>query len=229
MMGGWPWPLSFVLGLLSGSAAGWINGALITYRRLSPLLVTLSMLLLFRAVTNVATGAVPYNQLPDGFKILGKGYTPFAIFVVLLTLYSVLLLKSRFGRRVVAVGGSEQAARLSGVPVDGVLRRVYLLCGLCAALAGLLMSAAGNNAQWNLAEGWELDVIAAVVIGGVRLTGGEGSVLGAGLGAMIIVVLRNALFLSGIPVEQYGLVTGTVILLAALAEQFRRMRQEEKR
>lgn len=226
MMGGWPWPLAALLGLLVGGAGGWLNGALITYRRLPPLLTTLGTLLVFRALTNIRTGAVPYNQLPDSFKAFGKGFTPLLIFFVVLALFALMLARSRFGRRVVAVGGSEQATRLSGVPVDAVLRRVYLIAGLCAALAGLLMSAAANNAQWNLAEGYELEVIAAVVVGGVRLTGGEGSVIGAGLGALIIVVLRNALFLSGVPVEQYGLMTGAVILLAAVSEQFRRARQE---
>jgi len=141
-------------------------------------------------------------------------------------LCAVVLARARFGRHVVAVGGSESAVRLSGVPVDPILRRVYLASGLCASLAGLIMAAAANNAQWNLAEGWELEVIAAVVIGGVRLTGGEGSVVGAALGALIVVVLRNALFLSGVAPERYGLITGGVILLAALVEQFRRGRQE---
>jgi len=229
MMGGYPWPLAALLGLLVGGAGGWLNGALITYRRLPPILTTLAALLVFRSLANILTGAVPYNQLPDGFKAFGKGFTPFLVFVVVLCLFATMLARARFGRRVVAVGGSEQAARLSGVPVDAILRRVYLIAGLCAALAGLLMSAAANNAQWNLAEGYELEVIAAVVIGGVRLTGGEGSVIGAGLGALIIVVLRNALFLSGIPVEQYGLITGAVILLAAVSEQFRRARQEAVR
>lgn len=88
-----------------------------------------------------------------------------------------------------------------------------------------MMTAAANNAQWNLAEGWDLEVIAAVVIGGVRLTGGEGSVVGAALGAVIIVIMRNALFLSGVPTERYGLITGAVILFAALIEQARRVRE----
>jgi ribose transport system permease protein len=225
MTGGAPWPAAALLGLLAGGLAGWINGALITYRRLPPILVTLASLLLYRAGTNVATGAVPFNQLPDGFLALGRGFTPFLVFLVVTAAFAVVLARARFGRRVVAVGGSEQAARLSGVPVNPILRRVYLLSGLCAGLAGLLTSAATNSAQWNLADGWELDVIASVVIGGVRLTGGEGSVLGAALGALIIVALRNALFLSGVPNEQYGLITGAVILLAALAEQFRRVRE----
>jgi ribose/xylose/arabinose/galactoside ABC-type transport system permease subunit len=90
------------------------------------------------------------------------------------------------------------------------------------------MAAAANNAQWNLADGWELDVIAAVVIGGVRLTGGQGSIAGAALGGVIIVLMRNALFLSGIPTERYGLITGAVILIAALFEQARRVRAEAR-
>ena len=131
----------------------------------------------------------------------------------------------RLGRRIIAVGASESAVRLSGVNTQAVLRLVYLLCGACAGLAGLLMGAATNSAQANLADGYELDVISAVVIGGVRLTGGEGSILGAALGALIIVVMRNALFLYGLPTEQYGLITGAIILIAAFAEQARRNRE----
>lgn len=223
--GGWPWPAACGAGLAISATAGYLNGALITFRKLPPILVTLAGLFVYRAVTNIGTGAVPYNNLPEGFKHLGQGEWPFCVFVIVVLICAVLLSMSRFGRRVVATGGSEVSTRLSGVPVDAVLRRVYLIAGLLAGVAGLLMAAATNSAQWNLAEGWELDVIAAVVIGGVRLTGGEGSVIGAGLGALIIVVLRNALFLSGVPVERYGLITGTVILLAAMAEQLRRTRQ----
>lgn len=228
MMGGASWPMASLLGLFVGAFAGWLNGAFITFRRLPPILVTLATLLLYRAITNIATAATPYNQLPHAFKLLGRGFVPFLIFLVVLTCFTILLGRTKFGRRLVAIGGSEQAARLCGVKVDSILRTVYMLAGLCCAIAGLLMSAGGNNAQWNLADGWELEVIAAVVIGGVRLTGGEGSVLGAGLGAMIIILLQNALFLSGVPVEQYGLITGAVIIIAALAEQFRRLRQGAK-
>lgn len=228
MAAGAPWPLAALVGLAAGGAAGWLNGALITWRRLTPILTTLATLLIFRAVTNIATGALPYNQLPEGFKALGRGWLPFIAFVVLVAVLAVVMGRSRFGRRVVAVGGSEQAVRLSGVSTDAVLRRVYVVAGLCAGLTGLLMSAGTNSAQWNLADGWELEAIAAVVIGGVRLTGGDGSIVGAALGAAIVMVLRNALFLSGVPVEQYGLITGGVIVLAALAEQFRRAREARR-
>lgn len=211
-------------GLVAGGVLGGLNGALITRRRLPPILVTLSGLMLFRAGASIATGSIPFNHLPPVFTAIGKGFLPLAVFVAVAIAFAVTMSRGRFGRHVVAVGGSELAARLSGVSVDGVLRRVYTLSGLCAALAGLLMAAAANNAHWNLADGWELEVIAAAVIGGVRLTGGEGSVPGAALGAVLVVVLRNALFLHHRPVEQYGVVTGAVILCAALAEQARRTR-----
>jgi ribose/xylose/arabinose/galactoside ABC-type transport system permease subunit len=221
MMAGMAWPAASLMGLAAGAFAGWLNGAMVTMRKLPPILVTLATLLIFRAGTNVATGAVPYNNLPDPVKFIGKGWIPFSLFLVVLSAFAVALARMRFGRNVAAVGGSEQSARLSGVRTDRVIRTCYVLSGLCAALAGLLAAGGGNNAQWNLAENWELEVIAAVVIGGVRLTGGEGSVIGAGIGALIIVVLRNALFLMGIAPERYGLITAVVILLAALAEQMR--------
>lgn len=222
MMRGLTWPVAVVLGLLVGYLGGTLNGALVTYRRLPPIIVTLATLLLYRGLTNVATGAAPYNLLPESFKQIGRGFVPLGALLLISVALWVTLGYTRFGRHVMAVGGSASAARLSGVAVPSISRRVYALAGLLTACAGLLLAAANGNAQWTLADGWELDVIAAVVIGGVRLTGGEGSMLGAALGAMIIVILRNALFLSGVPVEQYGLITGAVIVVAALTEQWRR-------
>jgi ribose transport system permease protein len=223
MMAGVPWPLAALTSLLAGCLAGLVNGTLITKRRLPPILVTLSTLLLYRGATNVATGAAPFNLLPEGFKALGKGFTPACAMLAVGVALAVMLGRARFGRHIVAVGSSSSAARLSGLNTAAIVRGVYVLSGGCASLAGLFMAAANGNAQWTLADGWELDVIAATVIGGVRLTGGEGSVIGALLGALIIVVMRNALFLSGVPVQQYGLITGVVIVLAALAEQWRRV------
>ncbi len=228
MMAGVPWPIAALAGLLIGALAGWANGALVTYRRLPPILVTLSTLLLFRGFTNVVTGAAPYNILPDGFKFIGKGYWPMVAMVAVGVAFALVQARARYGRHLVAVGSSPMAARLSGLPVESILRRAYLLSGLCAGIAGLFLTAANGNAQWTLAEGWELDVIAASVIGGVRLTGGEGSVIGAMLGALIVVTMRNALFLSGVPVEQYGLITGAVIVAAALAEQWRRSAERRR-
>ncbi len=221
IMAGTPWPAAAIAAIGLGLLAGWVNGALVTWRRLPPILVTLATLLLFRGITNILTGAAPYNLLPEAYKAIGRGGWPMLALVVVASALSIGIGRSRFGRHLVASGGNESAARLSGIGVPSVLRRAYALSGMLAATAGLLMAAANGNAQWTLADGWELDVIAAVVIGGVRLTGGQGSVFGATVGALIIVILRNALFLSGVPTEQYGLVTGGVIVAAALSERWR--------
>lgn len=225
MTAGMGWLPATLLALLAGAAAGFVNGALITYRKLPSIITTLATLLLFRACTNIATGALPYHDLPDRFKSLGLGYAPLLVFVVTVVALAVMLARTRFGRSLIATGGNEQSARLSGIPTDRVLRRAYLLSGLCAAISGILYAASSNVAQWNMAEGYELGAIAAVVIGGVKLTGGEGSVVGVGLGAALMVVWQNGLFLLERPKEQYGLVTGAIILIAAFAERFRHARE----
>src|SRR2546423_3501704 len=115
MQAGMDWPLAALLALLVGGIAGWINGALITYRKLTPILTTLATLLIFRAITNIETGAIPYNQLPEALKAIGRGQLPFVIFAVLVAALAIMLARARLGRRIVALAGSEQAVRLSGV------------------------------------------------------------------------------------------------------------------
>ncbi len=218
---GWAWPLAVLVGLMAGALAGVINGALITYRRLPPILTTLATLLLFRHGTSILTHARTYGPFPDAFNRLGSDWMPALLFVLVSAGFVLATLRTRFGRWAIALGGSEQAARLSGVPVDRVKRVAYLLSGLCAGLAGLIVMAFNNNAQSTVGQGYELDAIAACVVGGVRITGGDGSLLGAALGALLIALLRDALILTGRPAEQYGLFTGAVILAAAVLEQWR--------
>lgn len=223
---GLSWPVAALLGLAAGGVAGSINGALITYRRLPPILTTLATLLLFRYGTHILTQARSYGPFPDAFNQIGNGWTPLVIFIFVAGLFSVLTLRTRFGRQAIAIGGSEQAVRLSGVDVDQAKRRIYTLSGVCAGMAGLIVMAFNNNTQSNVGQGYELDVIAACVVGGIRITGGDGSILGAALGATLIALLRDWLILAGRPTEQYGLFTGGVILLAAVLEQWRVQRQE---
>jgi ribose transport system permease protein len=218
---GWPWLAAALVGLAASGLAGAINGALITYRRLPPILTTLATLLLFRHGTSILTHARNYGPFPDAFNRIGSGWTPTFLFLLVAAAWTLVSLRTRFGRWALAIGGSEQAARLSGMPVDRVKRASYLLCGLCAGLAGLVVMAFNNNTQSTVGQGYELDVIAACVVGGVRITGGDGSILGAALGALLIALLRDALILTGRPVEQYGLFTGAVILAAAGLEQWR--------
>ncbi|HLK59070.1 MAG TPA: ABC transporter permease [Chthonomonadaceae bacterium] len=223
---GWAWPLAALVGLLCGGLAGAINGALITYRRLPPILTTLATLLLFRYGVSLLTNARSYGPFPDAFNQIGNGWTPAVLLVVVVLFFILLTRQMRFGRWVLALGGNEQAARLSGVPTDRVKRLAYLLSGLCAGLAGLITMAFNNNAQSRDGKGLELNVIAACVVGGIRITGGDGSLLGAALGALLITLLGNALILTSRPEDQHGLFTGLVIVVVALIEQWRLRRQE---
>jgi ribose transport system permease protein len=228
LVAGWAWPLAALLGLAIGAFAGAINGALITYRRLPPIMTTLATLLLFRYGMSIPRSRNYPGPFPDAFSRIGVGWTPTLIFVVVTLVFVFLTLRTRFGRWAIAIGGGEQAARLSGVPVDRVKRWAYLLSGLCAGLAGLITMAFNNNTQSSVGQGYELKVIAACVVGGVRITGGDGSILGAALGALLIALLEDVLVLTGRPPEQYGLFTGGVILAAALLESWRARRHEQK-
>lgn len=222
---GQPWPVAALAGLLSAAAAGLLNGALITYRKLPPILTTLATLLLFRYGTSIATHARNYGPFPDAFNLLAKDWNPLLILIVVALLLTLLTTRTPLGRWLTAMGGNEQAALLSGVPTDRVKRIAYLLSGLCAGLAGLIAMAYNNNTQSNVATGYELNVIAACVVGGVAITGGEGTLPGAVLGAALIVLVQDALILTNQPPERSGLFTGGVVLVAAALEQWRKVRQ----
>lgn len=225
MAAGWSWPVAALAGLLAAGAAGMVNGAFVTYRRLPPILTTLATLLLFRYGTSIATHAHNYGPFPEAFNLLGKDWNPLLILLAVGLVFTVMTVLTPFGRWLTAMGGNEQAALLSGVPTDRVKRVAYLLSGLCAGLAGLIAMAYNNNTQSNVATGYELSVIAACVVGGVAITGGEGTLPGAVLGALLIELVQDALILVHQPSEQTGLFTGGVVLAAAVLERWRKTRQ----
>lgn len=228
MASGMPWPLAAVCGMLAGAIAGGINGALVTYRRLPPILTTLATLLLFRHGTSLLTHARSFGPFPDTFRLLGADWIPALLFAVVVIVFALVSKQTRFGRWTLAIGGSEQSARLSGIPVGAVKRWAYVLSGLCAGLAGLITMAFNNTTQSTVGEGAELNVIAACVVGGIRITGGDGSLLGAALGALLIALLRNALILTNRPPEQSDLFVAGVILVAAMLEYWREQRTRKK-
>lgn len=245
LVNGVPTPIGILAGLGAGGIAGLLNGGLITDRLPIPLpeklrdflklkrqnsprppiLTTLATLLLFRYGVSILTQSKSYNALPTSFYDLGQGIIPIALFVAVVGGLVFVTLKMQFGRWLFAVGGGEQASNLSGVPTDRVKQICYLLAGLSAGLMGVVSTAFNNHAQWDIGKGAELDAIAACVVGGVRITGGEGSILGIAYGAVLIALLQNALVLAGRPKEQYGLFTGGVILAAAIFEQWRSRRK----
>lgn len=226
-----PW-LSAVMGILAGTLCGLVNGTIITRFKMGPFIVTLGTLL---AVRGVAKGFAheqkidapdsPLGQLlsvlakPDRWQLVPPGVW----LTVALAIGAGWVLKStRFGRHVVAVGSNEAAARLCGVPIERVKLAVYALSGVFAGLAGLMFFSRLTVGDPTIAAGLELDAIAAAVIGGASLSGGEGSIAGTILGAFIMVTLRSGASQYGLPNWVQEIVTGTIIVLSVGLDKVRR-------
>jgi len=221
-------PLGAIVGGIAvGAALGWVNGFMITRFRLPPFVATLGMLSMARGCTRLWTGGFPITDLSPEFTFLGIGYwlgipMPVWISAALVALFVLVTRRTRFGRYVYAVGGNERAAKLSGLNVAQVKRRVYLLGGALAGVAGIVATARNNAADPKIGDGYELESIAAVVIGGTSLSGGRGSVLGTVLGCLIIGVLKNGLVLLGVSPDWQLVVKGAVIVVAVAIDQFGR-------
>lgn len=218
--------LAMFLGLLLGAILGAINGIIISKGNVAPFIATLATMTIYRGLTLVYTEGRPISGLGDSlsFQLIGKGYF-FGIPVPVITMsiaFGVLyfvLKKTTFGRRVYAVGGNEEASRLSGIKVDRIKVYVYALTGTLAALASLILTSRLNSAQPTAGNMFELDAIAAVVLGGTSLTGGRGWIVGTLIGALIIGVLNNGLNLIGVSSFFQQVVKGAVILVAVLLDR----------
>jgi ribose transport system permease protein len=226
---GYPLWLGIAAGLLTALVIGWINGALISYLRLSPFVVTLGMLSIARSMALVVSNNKMFYEFgPDeaAFLWLGGGQTlgianPVLILIVLTAVFGFVLNFTRWGRHVYAIGGNEQAARLTGIPVDRVKVQVYMLCSLMAGVAAILMVGWLGSVTNALGLTYELRVIASTVIGGANLMGGEGTAFGAFIGAALIEVIRNSLLLAGVDPYWQGAFVGLFIILAVLLERVR--------
>jgi ribose transport system permease protein len=210
--------------LVVGAAAGGVNGFAITRFGLPPFVATLGMLSIARGLTMLWTGGFPITGLGDSFGHLGTGVflgmpVPVWIMVGLTLVFVVVTRRTRFGRHLYAVGGNERAARLTGLNVPRIKLAVYTLAGALAGVAGLIVTARLDSAQPNAGLGYELDSIAAVVIGGTSLSGGRGSIWGTVLGCLIIGVLNNGLFLLNVSPFWQQVIKGLVILLAVAIDK----------
>jgi ribose transport system permease protein len=213
-----------IAGILVGLALGWFNGFVITKFRLPPFVATLGMFSIGRGLTMLWTGGFPITGLGASFGYIGTGVLlgvpmPVWIGAGLVFLFVIVTLKTRFGRHLYAVGGNERAARLTGLKVDNIKIWVYTLAGGLAAVGGLLVTARLDSAQPNAGFGYELDSIAAVVIGGTSLSGGRGSIMGTVLGCLIIGVLNNGLFLLNVSPFWQQVIKGLVILAAVAIDK----------
>jgi ribose transport system permease protein len=210
--------------LIVGSILGAGNALLINLLKVPPIITTLGTMGILRAGTTLYTGAKYIGPLPLGFGFVGVGYTPIILLAVTAGVSAAFMLCTRTGRYVYAVGGNEEAVRLSGISVSRVKFLIYTINGLLASVAGLVLASSLSSVQSNTAQGYELNVIAAVVIGGTSIAGGQGSILGTVIGAGVIAVLSNALILLNIPQAWHLVTVGAVVLTAVLFDRARAIR-----
>jgi ribose transport system permease protein len=233
-----PIPLGILGGVLTGSLAGLVNGVLISRMKIPPFIATLGMLYATKGLSLVISELKPiyFNDTPVFREmamgsILGKVIPGFDIPNAVLILFGaaiiahLILSRTILGRYTYALGSNEEATRLSGVNVAAWKTAVYTLGGLFSGVGGVLMAARLNSAQPALGAGYELDAIAAVVIGGTSLSGGEGSILGTIIGAFIISTLTNGLRILSVPQEWQMVVTGAIVVMAVYLDILRRRRK----
>lgn len=211
-------------GLLLGSLLGWFNGFAITKFKVPPFVATLAMLTIARGFTMLYTKGHPISNLGDSFAKIGTGWflgipVPVYIAAIIVLLAVFITKKTKLGRYIYAIGGNEQAARLSGININRVKIMVYAIGGALAAVGGIIVTSRLDSAQPNAGTSYELDAIAAVVIGGTSLSGGRGSVWGTVMGAVIIGVLNNGLVLLNVSPFWQQVVKGLVILLAVVIDK----------
>jgi ribose transport system permease protein len=215
---------AIVTGILVGLVLGGLNGVAITRLRLPPFVATLGMLSIGRGLTLLWTGGFPVTGLGPTFGFVGTGSwlgVPAAIWIsaLLVAMFYIISIQTTLGRYIYAVGGNERAARLAGLRVDRVKVQVYTLGGGLAAVAGLILTARLDAADPKAGVGYELDSIAAVVIGGTSLSGGRGSILGTVLGCLIIGILNNGLVLLEVSPFWQQVIKGCVILAAVAVDK----------
>jgi len=217
---GLPWPVVLVGGLVLGGLVGAINGFFIAYEGIPAFIVTLAMLAVVRGVALLITQGysipIPEDSL---FAFMGRAWVigipmPALIAIIALAVGHIVLNHIRFGRYVTAIGANAEGARRSGINTKAVTLRVYVISGMAAALAGMIITARLGSGSSNQGEGFELQVIAAVVLGSTSLFGGFGTIIGTLLGAMSIAIIQNGLILSHISPFYTQIATGTIILLA---------------
>lgn len=218
--------LAILVGLLAGAIMGAINGFIITKGKVAPFIATLATMTIFRGVTLVYSDGRPITGLSNSalFEMMGKGYVswipvPVIYMMVAYFILYFILKKTTFGRRVYAIGGNEEATILSGIRVDRVKIWIYSITGFLSALAGIILASRLNSSQPTAGASYELDAIAAVVLGGTSLSGGRGWIFGTLIGALIIGVLNNGLNIMNVSSFYQQVVKGGVILLAVLLDR----------
>lgn len=226
MVAGFDPILAIIAGVALGGVMGVINGLMITKGNMAPFIATLATMTIFRGLTLVYTNGNPVTGLGDSmaFQLFGRGYlfgipVPAVTMIVTFVILWVILHKTSFGRKTYAIGGNEKASLVSGIKVSRVKIMIYSLAGMLSALAGAILTSRLNSAQPTAGTSYELDAIAAVVLGGTSLSGGRGRIVGTLIGVLIIGTLNNGLNLLGVNSFYQMVVKGVVIAIAVLLDR----------
>lgn len=227
LVNGVPIPVSIIFGMIAGIIVGYANGFIIVRFKIPPLIVTLGMMYIARGVVYVISKGRPFYPFPDSFKQIGQGALlgiPYSIYIalVIIIIGHFMLNYTTFGRSVMAIGGNEETARTSGINITKTKVLIYCIVSALSAVSGILMASRLSSSQANAGNGWELTVIASVIIGGTSMFGGAGSVIGTVIGASIMAVLTNAMVLMKVSVYWQNIVVGAIIILAVGIDTYRR-------
>jgi ribose/xylose/arabinose/galactoside ABC-type transport system permease subunit len=220
-----------VVGLFSGVLMGLFNGFVITKSKIAPFIVTLGTMTIARGLALIFSKGRPISNLSDSFNFIGGGNlfgipVPIIILIIVFIICTTLLNKTVLGRYIYAVGGNEQAARASGININQVKLAVYAICGLLAGLAGIILTARVTTGQPNAGAGFELDAIAAAVIGGTSTTGGKGTIAGTLVGVLLIGVINNGLDLLNVSSYYQLVVMGAIIIGAVVLDSWNLKKDE---
>jgi ribose transport system permease protein len=223
---GAPLPWVILAALAVGAAIGLANGLVVTLGRITPFVTTLGMMSIARSLTLIYLQGYPISGFNPRFRFIGGGDLlgipfPIVVFLLAVVLATVILGETRLGRYTFAIGGNEETVRLSGIRTNFYKTMVYVISGLTSAVSAVILTSRLNSAEPVAGMGYELDVIAAVVIGGTSLNGGRGSVWGTLVGALLIAVINNGMVLLGISPYFQQLVKGLIILGAVLLDRLR--------
>lgn len=229
---GYGWPLAALAAILLGMAGGFIQGLAITRLKVPPFVVTLGGMSVFRGAALLFAAGGPISGFEPGFAWWGQGKigpvpVPVILFLICAITAHIVLRYARFGRRVYAVGGNPEAARLSGLNVNRIICSVYVIMGFFAGLCAFVLSARLNSAEAVAGTGYELTVIASVVIGGTSLFGGVGTIFGTVIGSLLIGVLLNGLVILNVSSYIQQIIIGVIIVLAVSFDTFAKSRRRK--
>lgn len=219
-------PIAIIMGLLLGVVIGSVNGFLIAYIKMPAFITTMGMMTILRGLGYIYTKGYPIYDLPRSFRYIGQGYIgripfPTIILIFIAIIAFIVLRKTIFGRHILAIGGNAEAAKIAGISDKRDVLIVYIMSGFISSIAAILMAARIGSGLPTIGTGYELDAIAAVVIGGAAMTGGTGTILGTILGSVILGVLSNGLSLLDVDSYVMNVISGLVVILAVFVDRMR--------